>query len=262
MMVVGTVLLAIVILVTLAIFLTRIVIQQEGNQPLTAISQATSDLIAAPLVAHNTDGIKQILAAVVREEGLDRAFVFTPDGAVVAAQLSEQADGEELSADDQDFALGALRAGQLSVRDDGDNTVDLAAPIVANGQTVGLMLGQSSTEGAVDELLEVALPQMSAAGLGVALLAGLLALAMARYIAAPLHQLSAVAMAVGQGELESLPDLRGSAEVSALAGAFGKMVEDLRTSRAAVAEQHAPLRRGCASGHLQSCTSRSTCVSS
>jgi nitrogen fixation/metabolism regulation signal transduction histidine kinase len=199
--------LVIILLVALAVFLTSAVIRQEGNQRLTALTQATSDLTTAPLVAHDTAGVQRILTAVVREEGLDRAFVLAPDGAIVAAQRSERVDEEELSADDQDFALGALRAGQFRIRSDTDNLVDLAAPIVANGQTVGVLLGQSSTNGAVDELFGTTLPQMSAAGLGVALLAGLVALAMARYIAAPLRKLSVVAMAVGQGQLESLPNL-------------------------------------------------------
>jgi anti-anti-sigma regulatory factor/HAMP domain-containing protein len=238
---VGTAVVVIILLVALAVFLTSEVVQQEGAQRLTALTQAASDLIAAPLVTHNTADVQRILTAAVREEGLDRAFVLTPDGAIVAAQRSERVDEEEVSADDQDFALSALRAGQLRTRDDSDNLVDIAVPITANGQAVGVLLGQSSTSGAVDELVGTTLPQMSAAGLGVALLAGLIALAMARYIAAPLRKLSVVAVAIGQGQLEALPNLRGSAEVGALAGAFGQMVADLRTTRAAVAEQQRTL---------------------
>ncbi|MFL5803294.1 MAG: STAS domain-containing protein [Roseiflexaceae bacterium] len=237
----GTALLAIILLVALAVFLTRAVVQEESDQRLTALTQATSDLVTAPLVAHDTAGIQGVLAAVVREEGLDRAFALAPDGAIVATQLSERADEEELSADDQDFALSALRTNQLRTRDDSDNLVDIAVPIVANGQTVGVLLGQSSTEGAVDELIGTTLPQMSAAGLGVALLAGLVALVMARYIAAPLRKLAVVATAVGQGQLESLPKVRGGAEIGALASAFGQMVEDLRTAREVVVEQHRTL---------------------
>ena len=238
---VGTALLAIILLVAMAVFLTNDVVRQEGDQRLTALTEATSDLITAPLVAHDTADVQRILTAVVREEGLDRAFVLAPDGAIVAAQRSERVDEEDLSSNDQDFALSALRAGQLRTRDDSDNLVDIAVPIAANGQAVGVLLGQSSTSGAVDELVGTTLPLMSAAGLGLALLAGLIAVAMARYIAAPLRKLSVAAIAVGQGQLEALPNLRGNAEVGALAGAFGQMVTDLRTTQAAVAEQQRTL---------------------
>jgi anti-anti-sigma factor len=64
---------------------------------------------------------------------------------------------------------------------------------------------------------------------------------MARYVAAPLQRLAVAATAVGQGKLEALPALRGSAEVGTLANAFGQMVADLRTSQAAVAEQQRTL---------------------
>jgi anti-anti-sigma factor len=233
----GTAALAIILLVAMAVFLSGEVIQGESDQRLTALSEATSELISAPLVAQDFADVQRILTTVVREEGLDRAFVFGPDGAVVAKQSSDRVEAEDLSADDQDFALQALHDGQLRTRDDADNSVDIAVPVAANGQTVGVLLGQSSTGAAVDELVGTTLPQMSAAGLGLALLAGLLALAMARYIAAPLSKLSVAATAVGQGQLEALPKLRGSAEIAALAGAFGQMVDDLRSSRAAVAQQ-------------------------
>jgi anti-anti-sigma factor len=238
---VGTALLVIVLLVGMAVFQTSTVVRQEGDQRLSALTQATSDLVTPSLVAQDTDGIQRILTAVVREEGLDRAFVFSPDGAIVASQRSEQGDEEELSADDQDFAMEALRADQINTRDDSDNLVDIAVPIHANGQAVGVLLGQSSTSDALDELVGTTLPQMSAAGLGVALLAGLVALVTARYIAAPLRKLSLAAVAVGQGQLETLPKVRGSAEVSALADAFGQMVEDLRSTREVVAEQQRSL---------------------
>jgi Na+-transporting methylmalonyl-CoA/oxaloacetate decarboxylase gamma subunit len=83
---VGTAVIAILLLVALAVYLTSEVVRQEGDQRLTALSEATSDLIAMPLVAHDTAGVQRILTAVVREEGLDRAFVLAPDGAIVAAQ--------------------------------------------------------------------------------------------------------------------------------------------------------------------------------
>lgn len=50
----GTALLAIILLVALAVFLTTTVVQQESDQRLTALTQATSDLITPPLVAHDT----------------------------------------------------------------------------------------------------------------------------------------------------------------------------------------------------------------
>ena len=238
---VGTAAVAIILLVAMAFYLTSEVVQQEGDQRLTALSEATGDLMSEPLMAQDTAGMQRVLAAAVREEGLDRALVLAPDGAIIAMQGSDRADADDLSADDQDFALSALRANQLRTRDDSDNLVDIAVPIAANGQAVGVLLGQSSTSGAVDELLGIVLPQMGAAGLGLVLLAALVALAMARYIAAPLRKLAVAATAVGQGTLEALPNLRGSAEVGALASAFGQMVADLRTSQAAVAEQQRTL---------------------
>lgn len=216
-------------------------VQQEGDQRLTALSKATGDLITGPLAAHNTADIQRILTAAVHEDGPDRAVVLALDGAIVAVQRSARADEDDVSADDRDFALSALREGQTRSRDDSDNLVDIAVPIAASGQAVGVLLGQSSTNGAVDELAGIVLPRMSAAGLGVALLAALIALAIARYIAAPLRKLAVAATAVGQGQLEALPNLRGSAEVGALAGAFSQMVADLGVSRAAVAEQQQTL---------------------
>src|SRR5262245_27634574 len=117
----------------------------------------------------------------------------------------------------------------------------MAVPIVETVQAIGVLLGQSSTSPALDELLGTTLPEMSAAGLGTALLAALIALVLACYIAAPLRKLSNVAVAVGQGQLEALPALHGGAEVGALAGAFEQMIGDLRTAREAVAEQQRTL---------------------
>jgi anti-anti-sigma regulatory factor/HAMP domain-containing protein len=238
---VGTAVVAIILLVAMAVALSSEVVQQEGDQRLTALAETTGDLITAPLAAHDTAAVQRILSAAVRDEGLDRAFVLAPDRTMVAAQHSERVDEDDLSTDDQDFALSALRANQLRTRNDTDNLVDIAVPIAQNDQAVGVLLGQSSTSGAIDELIGTTLPQMSAAGLGVALLAGLVALALARRIAAPLQKLSVAAMAVGQGQLEALPAQRGNAEVGALASAFGQMVDDLRASRAAVAEQQRTL---------------------
>jgi anti-anti-sigma regulatory factor/HAMP domain-containing protein len=236
---VGTAIVAIILLAALAVFLTSQALQQEGDQRLTALTEATRDLIAAPLAAQHPADVQQILTAAVREDGLDHAMVLAPSGATIAMQLSPRDDADGVSDDDRDFALGALREGQTRVRNDTDNLVDIAVPITAHGQALGVLLGQSSTNGAVDELVGTVLPQMSAAGLGIALLAGLLALVIARYIAAPLRKLAAAATAVGQGQLAALPNLRGNAEVRALSSAFSQMVTDLGVSRAAIAaEQH------------------------
>jgi anti-anti-sigma factor len=236
---VGTAVVAIILLVALAIFLASEAVQKEGDQRLTALAEATRDLIAAPILVQHTADVQQILTAAVREDGLDRAVVLAPDGATIAVQHSTQIDADDISADDRAFALAALHEGQTRVRDDNDNLVDLAVPIMANEQRLGVLLAQSLTNGAVDELAGTVIPQMSAAGFGVALLAGLLALMIARYIAAPLRKLAAAAAAVGQGQLATLPNLRGNAEVRALSSAFSQMVADLSVSRAAVAaEQH------------------------
>ena len=238
---VGTAAVTIILLVAMAGLLTTSVVQNEATQRLAALSEATSDLLTAPFVVRDTADMQRILAAAVRDEGLDRAFVLAPDGAILAMQGSDRVDADDLSPDDLDFALGALRTNQLRTRDDTDNLVDIAVPIAAHGQTVGVLLGQSSTGAALDELVGTTLPQMSAAGLVLALLAGLVALAVARYIAAPLSKLAVAAVAVGQGQLDALPTLRGNEEVGALVGAFDQMVADLRTSRAAVAAQQQTL---------------------
>jgi anti-anti-sigma regulatory factor/HAMP domain-containing protein len=233
----GTAAVAIMLMVIMAVFLSRQVIQRESDQRLTALSEAAADLLAAPLIAQDRAAAQQVLAVMVRDEGLDRALILAPDGTLVADQRGDAIDTDDLSRDDRDFALGALSANQSQVRDDADNLSDIAVPIADNGQVRGVLLGQASSSGALDELIDIVLPQMSAAGLAVALLAALLALVVARYIAAPLRKLAASATAVGRGQLEALPTLHGGAEVGALATAFDQMVADLRASQAEVAQQ-------------------------
>ena len=235
--VVGTALLAIILLATLAIFLTSQVVRDEGDQRLVALAEATGELVAAPLAAGDTAEVERTLAAVVREEGFDRAFLFGPDGTLVANQLSDRVEASDLSDDDQAFALDAQRAGELRSRDDSDNLIDIAVPLVANGNAGGVLLAQASNGGAVDEIVGTALPQMIAAALLVAVLAAAVALGLARYTAAPLRKLTNQAIAVGQGRLEAMPNVQGSEEISTLSGAFDQMINDLSASQALVAEQ-------------------------
>src|SRR5215470_11608247 len=77
---VGTAALAVILLVSMAVYLTGEVVQGVSDQRLTALSEATGELITAPLAAQNVADIERILATVVRDEGLDRAAVLAPDG--------------------------------------------------------------------------------------------------------------------------------------------------------------------------------------
>jgi anti-anti-sigma regulatory factor/HAMP domain-containing protein len=231
----GTAIAAVVLLVVLAVFLSVQVVQIEGSQRLTSMTEAAAELISAPLAAQDRAAVTEVLTSVVRDEGLDRAVVLAPDGTTIALQGSDRVEDDDVSAEDRAFALSALQARKLRTRNDTDGLIDMAVPLMASEAPIGVLLGQSSTNGAADELVNTILPRMSAAGLGVLLLAGLIALAMARYLARPLSTLTVAARAVGQGQLTTLPAVQGSAEVGALAGAFGRMVTDLRASQAAIA---------------------------
>lgn len=111
----GTALVAIVLLLLMAFYLTNKVVQNESDERLTALTEAAAELVAAPLAAADGEAIEHILATVVRDEGLAYAYVLAPDGATIAHQHSEKLEEDELSSDDKEYALGALRASQAAI---------------------------------------------------------------------------------------------------------------------------------------------------
>jgi anti-anti-sigma regulatory factor/HAMP domain-containing protein len=239
-LVAGTVLLTIILLVVLAIIQARSVVQDEIQERVKGLILATSDLVAAPLAAQDAPGVERIIKVMVREDALEGAVVFDSRGAVVAQTSTEAADEPELSAE-SDFARNVLRAGHALSKNEIDH-LDVAVPINLNGQAIGVLLGETSVAAAADEIAAIT-PRMVGAGLGVALLAGLLALAIARYTTAPLHDLATAAILIGRGELDAPPTIQRGGELGTLASAFGQMMADLQASRGQIVEQQHTLER-------------------
>jgi anti-anti-sigma regulatory factor/HAMP domain-containing protein len=118
---------------------------------------------------------------------------------------------------------------------------DVAIPLTSGDQRLGVLVGRFNFSPA-DEIAGIA-PRMLAAGLGVALLAGLFALAIARYIAVPLRNLTGAAVAIGGGNLATRIEVRHGGEIGALANAFNQMVVDLHQAQQQVAEQQRTLEQ-------------------
>lgn len=231
----GTALLTIVLVVLLAIFQARAVVQNEIDERVMSLVQTAAELVAPPLAARDMASVDRILKAMVHENALDSAFVFNSMGAVVAEQFDSTMVGQSQSFEDTRFAIDVLRDGQPRSRYDASH-IEIAVPIVLDGRVLGVIEGQSSFEDANDEIA-AAIPRIVTIGLIAAALAGLLALVIARYIASPLRALATAAMAVSQGRLEAPPVTRRGDEIGALTGAFAQMIVDLRTARAEVAAQ-------------------------
>jgi anti-anti-sigma factor len=239
MLVIGTVVLAIILLSTLAILLVRDAVHTESNQRILALVQMTGDLLSSPLAAGDQEASERILEAAVREEGLDEALIFAPDGSIVAEQAGESGADDVDTEQGRRLALDALGAREPQILSMTDH-VDMTVPIIASDQVIGVLVGRTNIEGLSDEIA-TALPRMAASGLLVAIVAALIALLVARRIATPIGRLAVAASAIGRGELNDPPAIRGGGEIGTLANAFGQMIGSLRAARAEVDEQQRTL---------------------
>jgi anti-anti-sigma factor len=237
LLLVGSVLLLTTTLVLLlAIVQARFIIQDDVTGRNAVLTDAASQLLAAPVASGDRAGIERTLAVVVRDEGLARASVLDAAGTLVASTGEAAPEDPADLAQDLDFARGALRDNQRRSRSN-EQHFDLAVPITRDGRTLGIVVGESDFEVAADKV-DTAIPQMVAASLVVILLGGLLVWLIARYFARPVRELALAASAIGQGQLDAPLPIRRGGEIGALATAFQQMVADLRTARAEVMEQH------------------------
>jgi len=235
-LVTGTALLMIILLVITAIVQGRTLLQQQATDQGTAVTVATGELLAASLSAHDAPGIQRIVMSLVQHDTIDRVSVFDPTGALIIAQTSPDTMSAADPNEDADFARATLHADGLVSRTEEDH-VDIAVPIRLNGQLLGVVVGQSDLEQAAD-VVDATIPQQLAVGVGVSLLAALLAIVIARYIALPIRELATAATAIGQGDGRAPPTTNRGGEVGDLTRAFGQMVVDLRRAQAAIAAQH------------------------
>ncbi|MEN9936853.1 MAG: hypothetical protein RLZZ387_3432 [Chloroflexota bacterium] len=234
----ATSLATIIVLGMLWVAETHSIVEVEIEERATTMIQAAADLLATPLAYGDTSSADRLLASLVREDALDRVYVVAPSGVVVASHGQDH-DGDPHLTDEAAFALQALGSDQPLIRTHGAH-LDIAVPILLDGRPMGVLSGETSFEDAMSEIL-AALPRLLLIGLLVALAAGGIAVAIGRYIAAPLKLLADAATAVGEGRLEPLPFISRGGEVGTLAAAFGRMVEDLRNAQADVAEQQRTL---------------------
>ncbi len=238
---IGMPVLTIIPLLLLVGSLANRVVQAEGTERLGALAETAADLVGESLAERDIPAMNRILAATVREEGLSRVAVLMPDGSLIAEQLDEHAIQMPLSEGARGFAGEVFRTGEPHVHNDIDNQVAIAVPITVDDQVVGVLLGQASNQGTADEINETIIPELSIAAAVMGGLAIIVALLFARMIATPLYMLANRAIAIGKGQLDSLSNPGGSAEVTTLAHAFDQMVDNLRTTRAAVEEQQRTL---------------------
>lgn len=109
-----------------------------------------------------------------------------------------------------------------------------ALPIQAEGRTVGLLLvsspGWMALSASGQAFLDDLLAALVRAGVLAALLAGLLGIAVARSLAAPLARLSEAARGVSRGERSQRVPAGGPTEIADVAVAFNEMADGLSRS--------------------------------
>jgi len=237
LLLVGSVLvLTTTLVLVLAIVQARFIIQDDVTGRNAVLTDAASQLLAAPLATGDRAGVERTLSVVVRDEGLARASVLDAAGTLVAS-TGEAAPGDPADfAQDLDFARAALHDSQRRSRSTEEH-FDLAVPITQDGRTLGIVVGESDFEAAADKV-DAAIPQMLAVSLLVALLGGVLVWLIARYFARPVRELALTASAIGQGQLDAPLPMRRGGEIGALTTAFQQMVADLRAARAEGMKQH------------------------
>jgi len=237
LLLVGSVLvLTTTLVLVLAIVQARFIIQDDVTGRNAVLTDAASQLLAAPLASSDRAGVERTLSVVVRDEGLARASVLDATGTLVASTGEAAPEDPADFAQDLDFARAALHDSQRRSRST-EAHFDLAVPITRDGQTLGIVVGESDFEAAADKV-DAAIPQMVATSLLIALLGGVLVWLIARYFARPVRELALTASAIGQGQLDAPLPLRRGGEIGALTTAFQQMVADLRAARAEVIEQH------------------------
>lgn len=244
MLVIFTSLLTMALLGTLWFAETHAIVEREIEQRSTSLLEAAAELLTTPLAYGDLSSAGRLLDTLAREDAIDRVYIIDPAGRVLAQQVSENQQDDRTGAQaepagESEFALQAIRTGRRVTRTHGAH-LDIAVPILLDGRPLGVISGESSFEDSRDEILAAA-PRVLAAALLIGLVAALLAVTLSRSIAAPLRALAAAATAIGEGRLEATPHIRRGGEVGALGAAFTRMVADLRTARAEVAEQQRTL---------------------
>lgn len=248
-----TTLTTIVLLTLLALVQLRASVQGEIEARVNASATIAARLLAMPLAADDHTALDHMLETIVQEDALDNVIIFDTRGQVVAEHtlvrhdhhdhaeddLQDHAEGEADEHEDASFALAVVQSGHQLSRSEGDH-IDIAAPISINGQLQWVLISQSSLSH-VNDVIGATIPGMLVAGLGVAVLAGLLTIGITRYLAAPLEVLAGAAHAIGRGELKLPPTTQRGVEVDALSHAFGQMIADLGNSQAAVTERQQAL---------------------
>src|SRR6266496_384389 len=195
LLLVGSVLvLTTTLVLVLAIVQARFIIQDDVTGRNAVLTDAASQLLAAPLATGDRAGVERTLSVVVRDEGLARASVLDAAGTLVAS-TGEAAPGDPADfAQDLDFARAALHDSQRRSRSTEEH-FDLAVPITQDGRTLGIVVGESDFEAAADKV-DAAIPQMVATSLLIALLGGVLVWLIARYFARPVRELALTASAI------------------------------------------------------------------
>src|SRR5262249_51339675 len=104
----GIVVVTILALSGAAIVVAQRVVGTETTQRVTAQNEITSQMLASPLANHDAAATTAVLAAIVREDSLEQAVLFDPNGIVLQVQSAPGFSDEDPPEVDAPFALSAL----------------------------------------------------------------------------------------------------------------------------------------------------------
>jgi len=228
-----------VVIVALTVPLA-IVLRDRARAELEAIALVNAQTIATSLDAEQLDvDRRERLADDIdryAEEVTGRVIVLDPDGVVVA-----DSDGEDLEQrydtpgrpEVQEALDGVVSAGVRPSRDEGGEIVVAAAPVVEEGDLVGVVRISRDVEQVQRNVTTatIAIAAVAIAGLVAGLV---LAFVLARSLSRPLSRLATAARGLGRGDLSTRAGpVSGGEEIEQLGRSFDEMADRVeRTMRA------------------------------
>ena len=196
------------------------------------LANGLNDTLAAHLYMSDVDALRDMADLVRSQSDISFVQISAPDGRLLAGE-AEAAYPVGYIIDE--FVLGATQGTEPRLRFVG-NSLELATPLLAGAEVLGVLHFGFSDESLRDEISDIILQHvwqgLIFVGIGLVLAYGI-----ARYAARPLARLQAAATRIGSGDLATPVPIAGTTEAAALGRTMDDMRGELKELRSSLEQQ-------------------------